>query len=123
MTREQKNEYARKYYALNKSKINKYTNNWRQNNLEKVNKLSRDKYDLNKVDRANYIRQWRYDNKERSTKMSKKAFEKSKNTLSDSYIIKMMKKQGLFTEKITPEIIELKRITLKTKRLCLQLKN
>ena len=44
-------------------------------------------------------------------------------SLSDGYIKDQLRGQGFKNEQITPELIELKRITLKTTRLCRQLKN
>ena len=43
--------------------------------------------------------------------------------LKDAYIKAALRQQGFPNESITPELIELKRITLKTTRLCRQLKN
>lgn len=43
--------------------------------------------------------------------------------LSDYYVRRLLKTTGFKAEQITPELIELKCITLKTTRLCQQLKN
>ena len=49
--------------------------------------------------------------------------ENLRNELGDLYVKQQLKSIGFKNEQITPQLIELKRITLKTKRLCHQLKN
>ena len=53
----------------------------------------------------------------------KAKYAKRRDDLKDPYVKDTLRAQGFKNEQITPELIELKRITLKTKRLCLQLKN
>ena len=89
MTKEERSEYMRKYYAANKEILKAHSVKWNAENPEKV--------------------------KARSTR--------SVADLKESYIKSKLRQQGFPNESITPELIELKRITLKTSRLCRQLKN
>ena len=93
-----------RYYSENTEKIKTSNTKWQKENAEKV-----------KATRA----KWRRNNPEK-TKASK---AKGVAELKDYYIKGVLVAQGFPKESITPELIELKRITLKTSRLCLRLKN
>ena len=61
--------------------------------------------------------------RERLLKSGKANTLRSIENLGNAYVKQRLRTQGLKNEQITPELIELKRITLKTTRLCRQLKN
>ena len=104
MTKEERKEYNSKYYAENSEKIKARIAKYCTENSEKE-----------KIRCAKY----RVENKEKIKLRSVKDI----TLLSDSYIRRALVVQGFKNEQITPELIELKRITLKTTRLCRQLKN
>ena len=103
-TKEEKAEYMRKYRAENPEKIKAYRAKGFAKNAEK------NKARFNK---------WRAENPEKNK--AKKA--KAVLSLARHYVKGILVAQGFQKESITPELIELKRITLKTSRLCRQLKN
>ena len=107
-TKEEKAEYMRKYYAANKEKTKAHSVKWNAENPEKI-----------KASNAKHFAKKYAENPEKFKARS----TRSVADLKESYIKSKLRKQGFKNEQITPELIELKRITLKTKRLCLQLKN
>ena len=133
-TEEEMREYQRKYYAENSEKIKARAAKFLAENPEKEKirralcyKENKERF---KAASANYVAKntekekircakYRVENKEKI----KLRYVKDRALLSDSYIRRALVVQGFKNEQITPELIELKRITLKTKRLCLQLKN
>ena len=68
-------------------------------------------------------KKYRRNNKEKLNIKSKKYNAIIRNELGDSYVKLQLTNQGFLKDQITPELIELKRIMLKTKRLCQQLQN
>lgn len=85
-------EYFKKYRADNLEKLSEYLKGYRETNLVATR-----------------------------LKHNKKGVEDSL-TLSDDYVKNNLYHMGFKAEQITAELIELKRITIKTKRLCRQLK-
>ena len=77
----------------------------------------------NKQRHADLVYSYRVKNLENSLITNRNSEKKAIAELKDRYLIKLLKKQGFKKDQITRELIELKRITLKTKRLCLQLKS
>ena len=77
----------------------------------------------NKQRHADLVYSYRVKNLENSLITNRNSEKKAIAELKDRYLIKLLKNQGFKNDQITPELIELKRITLKTKRLCLQLKS
>ena len=61
--------------------------------------------------------------RERLLKSGKVSTLSSIENLGNAYVKQRLRTQGFKNEQITPELIELKRITLKTTRLCRQLNN
>ena len=102
--KEEKREYDRKYRAENAEKIKAEKAKYRAENAEKI-KASQAKYCAENAEKIKARR------------------AKSIAELKDVYVEEMLRRQGFKNEQITPELIELKRITLKTTRLCRQLKN
>ena len=89
---------------------------------------------MTKEERREYDRKYRLENAEKikthNTKYRAKNAEniktsnaKATSSLASHYVKRILVSQGFKNEQITPELIELKRITLKTSRLCRQLKN
>ena len=119
MTKEERKEYNSKYYTENSEKIKARIAKYCTENSEKEKIRKALYYEENregiKVTRAKY----RVENKEKI----KLRRVKDVTLLADSYIRRALVVQGFKNEQITPELIELKRITLKTTRLCRQLKN
>ena len=107
-TKEEKAEYNRKYYIDNKEKIKAHSVKWNAENPEKV-----------KAGDAKHYAKKYAENPEKFKARS----TRSVADLKESYIKSKLRQQGFPNESITPELIELKRITLKTTRLCRQLKN
>ena len=134
MTKEERREYNRKYYTENSEKIKARIAKYCTENPEKE-KIRRTLYYKENTERvkaasAEYVAKntekekircakYRVENKEKIKLRSVKDI----TLLSDSYIRRALVVQGFKNEQITPELIELKRITLKTTRLCRQLKN
>ena len=133
-TKEERREYNRKYYTENLEKIKARQAKFLAENPEKE-KIRRALYYKENTERvkaasAKYVAEnpekekircakYRVENKEKIKLRSVKDI----TLLSDSYIRRALVVQGFKNEQITPELIELKRITLKTTRLCRQLKN
>ena len=134
MTKEEREEYNSKYYTENSEKIKARIAKYCTENSEKVKIRKALYYEENmervKAASAKYVAEnpekekircakYRVENKEKIKLRSVKDI----TLLSDSYIRRALVVQGFKNEQITPELIELKRITLKTTRLCRQLKN
>jgi hypothetical protein len=99
----------------------KYFQEYNQQNVEKV-KERRKLYRLKNKERDNQLsKEYRKNHKHKGTEYEQKRV----GNLEKSYVISQLKQQGFKQEQIEvlPQLIELKRLTLKTKRLCKQLKN
>lgn len=103
-TKEERREYNRKYRAENLEKIKANQAKYCAENPEKI-----------KASRAKWFA--------KNAEKEKARRAKSIAELKDVYVEETLRIQGFKKEQITPELIELKRITLKTSRLCRQLKN
>ena len=106
MTKEEKNEYLRK---------------WRLKNPEKVKERSRKRYSENPEKVNERIRKWRAENPEKVKENKRKWDKKNPEKVLYSDVKKNLKVQigGI----PPPELIEIKITYLKTKRLCKTLKN
>jgi hypothetical protein len=106
MTREEKRKiYQDNYNRINKDKIALFKKRYREENREKVRKASRERYNNNKEF------------------LSKQTAEKQKyyaDNLHDAYMKQHLRKLGYKKEEITkhPEIKEVIKLIIKTKRLC-----
>jgi len=100
-----KSEYIKKYYQENK--INSPENKIKIAQERKKYRLENKK----KIDK--YRKKYRLENKKAASKYQKKYVEK----LNIPYLKSLLKQQGFSSEQLTPEIIELKLILIKTKRL------
>ena len=110
-TKEEIAEYQRRYYAENKLRLS-----------ERIKERRKKYYLKNKEKTSIQVKQWRDNNPEKRKASKNKSDVKAAASLATPYVIRQLKKQGFPREAITPELIELKRITLKTTRLCRQLK-
>jgi len=90
------------YPQIDKSKLKEYQKKWTSSNKDYCNLKSAE---------------WRLQNPERSKEISSRCDKKSSNELRDSYVRERLVQNGFPKESITPELIEVKRIILKTKRL------
>ena len=95
-------EYAKKYQQENKIRL-----------------AERDKkyYQENKIKIAKHNKKYKEKNKIKIAKYYKKYFQEIKENLNGQYLKILLEKQGFSKEQMTPEIIELKLILIKTKRL------
>ena len=106
MTKEERNEYLRK---------------WRAENPEKVKERSRKRYSENPEKENERIRKWRAENPEKVKERIHKWRAENPEKVLYSDVKKYLKKQ---IGGIPPhELIEIKFTYLKTKRLCKTLKN
>ena len=127
-------EYNRLYSIKNRDLIAKIQREYQANNVEKI-KAQRKEYNSSFAE-IRREKEAAYSQRRRELYEAKKAKDieafrerqrASKRegvaSLSDGYIKDQLRGQGFKNEQITPELIELKRITLKTSRLCRRLKN
>ena len=123
-------EYLKEYYKENKEKIKEQQKQYLEENKEKIkeqqkqhrkeNKGKRKQYRKeNREKLSEYHKQYQKENKEKINQQNRKII----NELRTSYVKTILKRQGFKSEQITEELIQLKTITLKTQRLCNQLKN
>ena len=97
--------YQKKYYQANADIINKITSEYAKSNIDATRK---------------YKKKWRDGNKDNIRKGS--AIRAS--SLTEGYVKrKIVEQTGIDKALITPELIEIKRTIIKTKRLCKTLKN
>ena len=133
-SKEERREYGIKYRAENAEKIKearaKYNKEnsekrkaslkaWQKSNPEKLKEIQASHYSKNKESIREVQKIWRKANPD---KLRDKE-SRSRENLSNRYVKQVLRYAGFPNESITPELIELKRITLKTSRLCRQLKN
>ena len=118
-TKDERRDYMRKYRAENPEKIKSKKAKYRAENAEKI-KSYRAKWGAENPEKIKASKaEWFAKNAEKE----KARRAKSIAELKDGYVEERLRSQGFKSEQITPELIELKRITLKTTRLCRQLKN
>ena len=91
-------EYLREYRKNNPEKEKERKRKWRENNPEKIKEYKKDYYKNN-------------------TEKEKERSREYCENLHPSYVKHNLKQLGYTEEEITPELIEVKKETLKTKRL------
>ena len=118
-TKEERREYNRKYFVENAEKEKARRAKYYVENAEKA-KAGKAKYRAENAEKIK-ARDAKYyvENAEKT----KARIAKDIAGLKDGYVKDKLRRQGFKNEQITPELIELKRITLKTTRLCRQLSN
>jgi len=93
-TEEEKKEYSKEYFLINKEKLNQKGKEWRENNKEYYKKYSQDNnetiklkwktwYNNNKEHVLNYQKNYNEDNKEHITERQKKYREKNKEHITE----------------------------------------
>ena len=108
-----------KYYVDNAEKVKTRVAKYRAENAEKV-KAGKAKWRTENAEKEKVRKaKWYSENSEKVRGFRKK----NSDELKDVYIKERLRRQGFPNESISPELIELKRITLKTTRLCRQLNN
>jgi hypothetical protein len=104
-------------YAKCKKCKCKYEKKYQQENKIKLAEYQKKHYQENKIRISEYAKKYRQENKIRITENAKKYRKEDTENLNLSYLKRLLKRQGFSTEQITPEIIELKLILIKTTRL------
>jgi len=112
-TKEDEASYLKAWRIKNPDKVKEYSDKILKGraDLAKIKKDLRVKEIEKRAKNKNYMRELKLKNRQ----------EYAAN-IRDSRIRGLLKSQGFKVYQITPELIELKRITLKTTRLCRQLK-
>lgn len=110
-----------KYGVSSKCKICKNNTNktYRLENSMEIKSTKLKWYLANKEKTKQTCDNWKSNNIEKVKKYRQKTIK----DLHNCYIKRVLYQHGFKNNQITPELIELKRITLKTTRLCRQLKN
>ena len=112
---EKRNEKSAKYREANPGKMKELQAKWIKSNPEKMKEANSKWIKSNPEKVKQLSANWRKRNPEKV----KEFRERYTNELSDSYIIRILKAAGYPQESINnPKFIELKRILIKTKRLC-----
>lgn len=111
--KEKNKEWAKKYRLENREKVNETRRKFREKNREKIKKW----YKLWANNNAEKLRekkkQWADNNAEKLRELSKKKRE----ILLGTYVKSRLRRNGFPKEAITPELIEVQRLIIKTKRL------
>lgn len=109
--KEKKAKYMKEWREKNKNHIKNYDKDYKKNNVERVKEWKRNYY--HRVEKHNITDKKRVLNRK---SVNKAGLKRSAN-LTDSYINKRLKHDGFKKDEITQELIEVKRIILKIKRL------
>jgi hypothetical protein len=113
-------EYRKKYREKNKEKIRSSSSIYRQENKKKIKITYYEYYQLNKEKINKTCKIYRDENIDYINKRAKKINNQRAGKLMDIYIINQLLKQGFTKDEIksNSELIEVKRLIIKTKRLC-----
>ena len=126
-TKEEMSQYNKEYRLKNKESLalkrSDYTKKYAKENKKKLNEKSLKWYHLNKEKIKQKMKEYQSKNKDILLIKGREREFESRRNLDDRILKQMLIRQGFSRCQITPELIELKRITLKTTRLCRQLKN
>ena len=107
-------EIQKNYRLNNPEKVKEMTKNWYLNNPEKFKEKQKN-YLLNNTEKnKENCKNWYLNNIEKIKESNKKVV----NELRKGYLIKRLKGKGFKKEQITPELLELQKIIIKTIRLC-----
>lgn len=108
--------YRRKQYIKNKDKFWSYEVRkdsiikWSKNNPDKVKKINKNCRDRRSEETKNKIKQ-------RAKTYDCNNMKKHSAELSDLYVSRQLVRDGFKKKELTPELIEVKRLIIKTKRL------
>lgn len=103
-----------------------YHKAYRETNLERIRVKKKEYRETASEKIKAYAKAYRESSptcKENNNRISGERLARQREGLETPYILRILIQGGFPKEAITPELIELKRITLKTTRLCHQLKN
>ena len=114
--KEEMKKYKKAYYEENKEEVKKYNKTYYENNQEEINKKSKAYYEENKEEMKKYNKTYYENNQEERGEYQRTRVLK----LPDSYIRRLLNKQGIDESLITPEIMELKRAVVKVTRIIKQ---
>ena len=113
---EEINEKNKTYYKKNKEELKKWYKTYYKKNKEEIKEKNKTYYKKNKEEINEYKKAYRDKNKEKASEYRRERFLK----LPDSYIRQLLNNQGIDKSLITPEIMELKRATIKVTRIIKQ---
>ena len=116
-------EKSKIYREKNKKEISNKRKEYRKNNLDTVARKNKMYYENNKEKTLNHNKEYRKNNPEKTKQAAKRDYDRSSNNLTDRYVRNIIKRHYGTVKEIPQEIIELKRIIIKTYRLCQQLQN
>ena len=118
--REKLAESSKSYRTINKEKIYNRNTEYRACNFDRISKYQRKYSNINKERICSQRKNYRYINRDRL----KGTYISLVESLSDRYVKQIIRTcTRLAPPLIPPELIEIKRTILKTKRLCKTLKN
>jgi hypothetical protein len=111
---EKAKESQKKYVKENREKITSYQLKWQKGNIEKSRQYAKNWREKH-PDKAK--EKWKRYKKKYPEKV-KIQKQKSRQELQHSYIKGQLLNKGFKSESITPELIEVQTLIIKTKRLC-----
>jgi len=122
LNKDRKKESGILYRIENKEKLAKKAKKYALDNPEKSSIASNKHYKKNKIKLDDRTKLFRINNPERALEIARKSKTKMKDSLSDSYVKSIIvgTNKGMSRLDIPKELIELKRIIIKTERLCRQ---
>lgn len=105
-------------YLQNKEAFNKNHRIWVENNKVKSDQIKR-KWRVNNSEKVKIIeKNWRKNNPEKVKNYNTIQRRKERDNCSNYYISKLLVEQGFCKKDITAELMEVKKLIIKTKRLC-----
>ncbi len=107
-----KKEYRAIYHEKNKERISQTNKKYKEKNKERISQTNKKYKEKNKEKEKRYIQKYTEENKEALILKDRKRIE----MMSNYYIVKTLRQQGIPKDQIAPELIELKRAILKVKR-------
>jgi len=116
-------EKCKIYREKNKKELSDRKKEYRLANLDAMRSKSNNYYKNNKEKSLDTNKQYRKNNPEKMKELAKKDYQRSSQNLTDRYVRNIIKKHHPLLKEFPQEIIELKRIIIKTYRLCQQLQN
>jgi len=115
--------YNKQFYIENKERIDEHQKKYQEKNKEKNKEKIKEHNKRYRKENKEKIKQYQKENKEKLNEQVKQYHSNIREKLDPIYIKILLKNQGFKAEQITDELIQLKTITIKTQRLCNQLKN
>lgn len=115
--------HSKKWYDNNKEKCSTSSLAWYYRNKEHVIKRGAQWAKNNHDKISNSMRRYYLRHSENQKNKSKITGPKARRELQNNYVKAKLKAKGFTDEQITPELIEVQRLILKTKRLCKTLKS